>query len=492
MTAPSSILNVETEASAQERWPHNIEAEQILLGLLLIDNTNFDRVADFLSSHHFYDPLHGRIYGSMSRLIGKGHLADPTTLKVYFEHDEALKEIGGISYLNKLAAFGVPYMNAGEYGRVVHNLSVLRDLMRIGTDIYERASKIGVDEAPETHITLAEQALYEVAERGRYESGFQSFDKALALSLHMMESAFKRDGRISGVPTGFKDIDELLGGLQNSDLVILAGRPSMGKTALATNIAFNAAKNYREERLEDGSIQVAGGAVVGFFSLEMSAEQLATRLLAEQTGIASEKVRRGKIRHDDFTRLMDAAQILEDIPLYIDDTGGLTLATLAARARRLKRQANVGLLVIDYLQLLSGDARRHSSESRVQEITQITTGLKALAKELNIPILALSQLSRQVEAREDKRPQLADLRESGSIEQDADVVAFIFREEYYLSRRQPREGTPEHEKWQEEMAKITNIAEFIVGKQRHGPTGTIRLHFESSITRFSNLEKYDY
>jgi replicative DNA helicase len=323
-----------------------------------------------------------------------------------------------------------------------------------------------------------------LAERGKYEGGFRNFHEALKTAIDMAAAAYERDGGLSGVSTGLRDLDTKLGGLQPSDLVILAGRPSMGKTALATNIAFNVARAYRAEHHADGTVDVKDGAIVGFFSLEMSAEQLATRLLSEQSGVPSERVRRGRIDDNEWHHFVEASRELQSIPLYIDDTGGLTIATLAARARRLKRQRGLGLLVIDYLQLLAGDGR--FGENRVQEVTQITTGLKALAKELNVPILALSQLSRQVENRDDKRPQLSDLRESGSIEQDADVVMFVFREEYYVTRREPREGTAEHLEWQAEMEQVHGLAEVIIGKQRHGPTGTVKMQFQAEVTRFSD------
>ena len=470
--------------------PHNIEAEQALLGAILVNNEAFDRIAGFLEQHHFFEPLHGRIYDALATLITGGHLASPVTLKSFFERDETIVEVGGPQYLARLAGAATSIINAAEYGRTIYDLAVRRDLIRIGEEIYNTAFDAPIDLPPSAQILEAEQALYNLAERGKYEGGFVTFHESLKSAIDMAAAAYERDGGLSGISTGLRDLDQRLGGLQPSDLIILAGRPSMGKTALATNIAFNAAKAYRAEHHADGSVDVKDGAIVGFFSLEMSSEQLATRLLAEQAGIPSERIRRGRIDGNEFHHLVRASQELQSIPLYIDDSGGLTLATLAARARRLKRQRGVGLLVVDYLQLLSAPGRH--SDNRVQEVTQITTGLKALAKELNIPILALSQLSRQVEQREDKRPQLADLRESGSIEQDADVVMFVFREEYYLERSMPPGNTPEFLDWQGKMDNVHGLAEVIVGKQRHGPTGTVRLQFQADITRFGDLAPTDH
>ena len=467
--------------------PHNIDAEQALLGAILVNNESYDRVASFLEVSHFFDALHGRIYEAAAKLITQGHLASPVTLKNYFERDEALAEIGGPQYLARLAGAATTIINAEEYGRTIYDLAIRRELIQVSIDMHTRAYDAPVDDTPALQILDAEQSLYQLAERGKYEGGFQSFHESLNTAIEMAAEAFKRDGGLSGISTGLRDLDNRLGGLQRSDLLILAGRPSMGKTALATNIAFHAAKAYKAEHHADGTVTATDGAIVGFFSLEMSSEQLAKRLLAEQSGVPSERIRRGNIHEDEFHQLVDAARELQSIPLYIDDTGGLTIATLAARARRLKRQRGLGLLVVDYLQLLTGSGK--AGDNRVQEVTQITTGLKALAKELDVPILALSQLSRQVESRDDKRPQLSDLRESGSIEQDADVVMFVFREEYYTSRREPTEGTPEHLQWQEEMGRVHGLAECIIGKQRHGPTGTVKLQFQADVTRFSDLDQ---
>lgn len=467
--------------------PHNIEAEQALLGAILINNEASDRVSAFLQPHHFFEPLHSRIYEIAGKLIQAGKHASPITLKTFFDSEPPFGELTVAQYLGRLAANATTVINAEAYGRTIYDLSVRRDLIVIGEDVVNLAYDSPVDSPPEEQIEQAEQRLFDIAEKGKYGSGFMAFADATADAIEMASKAYEREGGLSGLSTGLADLDRMMGGLQNSDLLILAGRPSMGKTALATNIAFNIAKAYRTATTDGGIEECVDGAVVGFFSLEMSAEQLATRIMAEQAQIPSEKIRRGMINEDEFTRLVKAAQELQTLPLYIDHTGGISIAQLAARARRLKRQKGLGLLVVDYLQLLTGSARK-SSEGRVQEVSEITTGLKALAKELCVPIVALSQLSRQVENREDKRPQLADLRESGSIEQDADVVMFVFREEYYVSRREPSTTkVEEHQKWQDEMDQVTGLAEVVIGKQRHGPTGTVRLQFQSEITRFADL-----
>ena len=377
-----------------------------------------------------------------------------------------------------------------DYGRTVYDLAIRRELIRIGEDMVNVAFEARVDFAPREQIEDAEKRLYDLAEIGRYGGGFQKFETALTTAIDMAARAYQREGRLSGLATGLKDLDSKMGGLQSSDLIILAGRPGMGKTALATNIAYNVARAWQGEVQPDGHIKTVNGGIVAFFSLEMSAEQLATRIIAEQSEIPSSTIRRGGINERDFEKIKDVAIELQHLPFFIDESGGLTVAQLAARARRLKRQKGMDLLVIDYIQLLQGSSRR-SQENRVQEVTEITTNLKALAKELNVPIMALSQLSRQVENRDDKRPQLSDLRESGSIEQDADVVMFVYREEYYLTNKEPRPGTDEHQKWQIEMDAAHAKAEVIIGKQRHGPTGTVNLRFEGSVTRFENLAHDD-
>ncbi len=488
---PARAVQPERDDESYRSPPHNLEAEQALLGAILVNNEACDRVSSFLEPGHFFEAIHARIFEAASTLIRAGKLASPVTLKTYFERDETLKEIGGPVYLARLAAAATTIINAEEYGRTIYELAQRRKLISIGSDVVNNAFDTPVDTTSRDLIEQAEQSLYEIAETGKYGQGFQAFGRALTDAIDMAANAYQRDGGLSGIACGLKDLDDKMGGLQASDLIVLAGRPSMGKTALATNIAYHVAKNYRAEHQADGSVRVLDGGVVGFFSLEMSSEQLATRIIAEQAAIPSERIRRGKIAESEFHRIVEVSRELQSLPLYIDATGGLTIGQVAARARRLKRQRGLGLVIVDYLQLLGGSMRR-AQEGRVQEVSEITTGLKALAKELNVPIIALSQLSRQVENRDDKRPQLADLRESGSIEQDADVVAFIFREEYYLARKEPRPNTQEHFDWQEQMNRVTGIAEVIIGKQRHGPTGVVEVQFDASLTKFQNLVKPDY
>ena len=468
--------------------PHNIEAEQALLGAILVNNEAFYRVSDFLEHRHFFEPIHQRIFELAGGLIRAGKLATPVTLKTFLPTDFDVAGLSLNQYLARLAAEATTIINAEDYGRTVYDLSVRRDLILIGEDMVNTAYDAPVDATPATHIEEAERRLYEIAETGRFDSGFQRFATALTTAVDLAARAYQRDGSLSGIATGLTDLDAKMGGLQQSDLIILAGRPGMGKTALATNIAYNIAKSWRHETGADGREKTTNGGIVGFFSLEMSAEQLATRIIAEQTGIPSNKIRRGAIDEADFETIKDVSIDLQQLPFYVDETGGLSIGQLAARARRLKRQRGLDLLVIDYVQLLQGTSRR-ASENRVQEITEITTRLKALAKELNIPILALSQLSRQVESRDDKRPQLSDLRESGSIEQDADVVMFVFREEYYHQMRKPTESSRDKfAEWLAEGERVQGKAEVIIGKQRHGPTGTVELQFEAEVTRFGNLD----
>ncbi len=417
--------------------PHNIEAEQALLGAILVNNDAFYRASDFLVPEHFFEPIHQRVFELVGSLIRGGKIATPITLKT-FVNDLDLGEITPSQYLTRLAAEATTVINAGDYGRTIYDLAIRRQLIGVGEDLVNVAYDAPVEMAPREQIEDAERRLYELAEKGRYEGGFQKFDGALRLAIDMAASAYQRAGGLSGISTGLRDVDQRMGGLQRSDLLVLAGRPAMGKTSLATNIAFNIAKAWRAERQENGELKSVDGGIVGFFSLEMSADQLATRIVAEQSSISSYKIRQGRITESDFARLTDVAAQIEKLPLYIDQTGGISIAQLMARARRLKRQKGLDVLFIDYLQLLSGSSK--NNQNRVQELTEITTGLKALAKELNVPIVALSQLSRQVENRDDKRPQLSDLRESGSIEQDADVVMFVYREEYYLKAKEPRSG----------------------------------------------------
>ncbi len=471
--------------------PQNIEAEQALLGAILVNNEAFYRVSDFLNATHFFEPIHAKIYETASSLIRAGKVATPVTLKTFLPADF---DIGGMTapqYLARLAAEATTIINAEDYGRTIYDLAVRRDLITIGEEIVNEAYEAPIDSTPQEQIEEAEKRLYALAETGRYDGGFVRFNDALTEAVDMASRAFQRAGHLSGIATGMATLDEKMGGLQPSDLIVLAGRPGMGKTALATNIAYNIAAAYRGVTLPDGSTRAEDGGICAFFSLEMSAEQLATRILAEQTEIPSYKIRRGDISESEFGKLAAGAQMMQTVPLYIDDTGGISIAQLRARARRLKRQRGLDFMVVDYLQLLTGSSKR-ASEGRVQEITEITTGLKALAKELSVPIMALSQLSRQVESRDDKRPQLSDLRESGSIEQDADVVLFVFREEYYLKGKEPKEGTEEWFKWDSDLKAVQGTAEVIIGKQRHGPTGTVKLAFEAQYTRFSSLAREDF
>jgi replicative DNA helicase len=486
----SNVLKLAPDAPAPafRSAPHNIEAEQGLLGAVLVNNDAFYRVSDFLEPKHFFEPLHQTIYETAASLIRMGKIATPVTLKTFLP---AETDIGGMTvgqYLARLAAEATTIINAQDYGRTIYDLALRRDLIGIGEDMVNVAYEAPVDFAPRAQIEDAERRLYELAETGRYDGGFQRFAQALTVAVDMAAKAFQRDGKLSGIATGLRDLDTKMGGLQPSDLIIIAGRPGMGKTSLATNIAYNVARAYRGEIQADGTTKAVNGGVVGFFSCEMSAEQLATRIIAERTGISSSSIRRGGITEADFEKIRDYSIELQSLPFYVDETGGLSISQLTARARRLKRQKGLDLVVIDYIQLLQGSGKK-GNDNRVQEVTEITTSLKALAKELNVPVIALSQLSRQVENRDDKRPQLSDLRESGSIEQDADVVMFVYREEYYLANKEPRAGTPEYAKWQTDLELAHGKAEVIIGKQRHGPTGTVELHFEASLTRFGDLSQ---
>ncbi|MER2605382.1 MAG: replicative DNA helicase [Siculibacillus sp.] len=489
----SPIRRVEDAVPALARTaPHNAEAERQLLGAILVNNETYYRVSDFLEPAHFFLEPHRQIYERTGQMIRAGKVASPITLKTFFPAEIQIADMSPTQYLLRLASDATTIINAEDYGRTVQELAVRRNLIRIGEDMVNIAFDAPIDMPPRAQIEDAERRLFELAEAGRYDGGFVSFSDALRGSIEMAASAFQRAGKLSGISTGISTLDARLGGLQRSDLVILAGRPAMGKTSLATNIAFNIAAAYRAEEQADGVLKTMDGGIVGFFSLEMSSEQLATRIISEQTEIPSNRIRRGDITDQDFEKLVAASQMMQSIPLYVDQTGGISIAQLAARARRLKRQKGLDVLIVDYLQLLTGSSKK-GSENRVQEITEITTGLKALAKELNVPIVALSQLSRQVENREDKRPQLSDLRESGSIEQDADVVMFVYREEYYLKNQEPQEkGTDAWFKWEEKFNRMRGVAEVIVGKQRHGPTGSVELHFAGEVTRFSDLIRDDH
>ena len=479
--------------------PYNTDAEQALLGAILINNAAYLRVSEFLQPEHFGNAVHGRIFAAIGKLLGRGQIANPVTLKNLFDQDGALTEIGGAQYLARLAGAAVTIINAEDYGRAVHDLFLRRELITLGEDVVNDAFRQDLDDPAREQIERAEKKLFDLATAGEPEGGFRAFGNALTSAILNAEAAFKRNGKTVGVATGFVDLDRKLGGLHPSDLIVLAGRPSMGKTALATNIAFYAAKNYKPPSAPEIRKIAEDGAVVGFFSLEMSAEQLATRILAEESGVSSDRIRRGDVSHEDFDRFVQASQRLAAVKLFIDDTPALSVAALRTRARRLLRQQGLGLIVIDYLQLLRPSNQARSQDNRVQEISEITRGLKALAKELNVPVLALSQLSRAVEQREDKRPMLADLRESGSIEQDADVVMFIFREEYYLSRepsRRPDEAeskfSERYQEWRERLEKVHGLGEIIVAKQRHGPIGTVKLRFDAETTKFDNYMAPDH
>lgn len=474
-----------------QKLPRNVEAEAAFLGAILIDNRIIEDVSIKLTPEHFFEPLHGRIYEQILRLIDRNMLVTPVTLKPLFEADEAMKELGGPGYLVKLTADGAGLLGARDFAQQIYDLALLRELVSVGRTLVESALDTSEDVDPKGQIEAAESALYKVA-GGEGETGsMKSFLAASKEAIANVEKALNSGGHLSGVTTGLDGINGKCGGLHNSDLVILAGRPGMGKTSLATNIAFNAARRWVRDR-DDGIEEAKGaGAKVAFFSLEMSADQLATRILAEQSGISSEALRMGKISREDFRELSRASRELQELPLFIDDTPALTIAALRTRARRLQRRHGVGLIIVDYLQLLQGSSR--ANDNRVNEISEISRGLKTLAKELGVPVVALSQLSRAVEQREDKRPQLSDLRESGSIEQDADMVWFVFREDYYEQNKapDPSEETA-YAAWKEKMERIFGVAELIVAKQRHGSTGRVRMKFEAKITKFSDLADDGY
>ena len=467
--------------------PNNIDAEQALLGTLLINNEVFDSIYSIVQAEHFFDPVHERIFEVISQKVQKNALASPITIKPFFEGDEALKELGGAAYLVRLASSAISTFAAKEFAVLIRDMSLRRSLLNVANDISLKAKTISIDQNAEEQIVEAEQALYNLSNLGTEDSGFKSFVSATIEAIDIANKAYQREGSLSGLSTGLIDLDKKLGGLNPSDLIIIAGRPSMGKTALATNIAFNIAKYNLNHNKGVSLEKKEPSPVVGFFSLEMSSSQLASRILSEASKVPSDQIRRGEMTEDEFRRFVEAAQQLESCSLFIDDTAALPISTLTARARRLKRTYGLDVLIVDYLQLVRPAS---SKDNRVNEISEITQGLKAIAKELNIPVIALSQLSRQVESRDDKRPQLSDLRESGSIEQDADVVMFVFRAEYYKEREKPGEHDLEATlKWQDEMSQLHGKAELIIGKQRHGPIGSVDLSFESQFTRFGNLVK---
>jgi len=473
-------------AAPEPRLPRNIEAEAALLGALMIDNGIVEDVQMMLVPDHFYEPLHGRIYDAVLKLVGKNMVANPVTLKPLLEADPALKELGGPGYLAQLTGSGAAVIGARDFARQVYELALLRQLIGVGRELVEKALDTSESIDPKGQIEEAEMALYAVAEAGGDTGSLKTFAQATRLAVEMAEKALNSGGHVSGITTGLDGLNTRTGGLHPSDLIIVAGRPGMGKSSLATNIAYNAARRWVQDRMDGIDEAKSVGAPVAIFNLEMSADQLATRILAEQSGISSEALRMGRISHADFQNLVRASRDLADLPLYIDDTAGLTIAALRTRARRLKRRHGIGLIIVDYLQLLQGTGK--AGDNRVNEISEISRGLKTLAKELNVPVVALSQLSRAVESREDKRPQLSDLRESGSIEQDADMVWFLYREDYYEMSKEPRiEDEGAYAAWCEKMERIKGHSELIVAKQRHGATGKVRLYFDSRITKFSDL-----
>lgn len=458
--------------------PNNIEAEQSVIGSILVSNDIFDEVSPIIDHTKFHDPIHQKIFLAIENLISKGMLANPITLKNYFENDKSLVELEGHEYLVKITKFSTSFRQAIEYSKIIYDMYVRRELIKISETTIDNASNKNIDLPGEKIIEDSEKLLFDLAEKGSFSKSFIKFDAALNQTIEMATKAYKSDEGIVGVPTGLTDLDDRLGGLHNQDLVIIAGRPSMGKTALATNIAFHAAKNIQDRGLKSS---------VAFFSLEMSSEQLSTRILSEQSRIKSNDIRRGKISEEQFDKFIETSKNISELPLYIDETPAISIAALSNRARRIKRLFGCELVVVDYIQLMRATNLKNN-DGRVQEISEITQGLKALAKELNLPVLALSQLSRAVEQRDDKKPQLSDLRESGSIEQDADVVMFVYREAYYLERKEPRTATIEHAEWQVKMNEISILAEIMIGKQRHGPTGNIKVEFESMFTKFRDIQ----
>ena len=483
-------------AAEPQQLPRNVEAEAAMLGAMMIDNRLADDLVDKLEPGHFFEPVHGRIFAAIKTLRGNDMLVTPVTLRPMFDADEGMRELGGPAYLAGLTGSGAGLIGARQFAQQIYDLAMLRALVSVGRTLVDRAMDTSEEVNPRAQIELAEEELFKVAADGGSENTVKSFAQATTAAVKMAERALNSGGTLSGVTTGIDSINAKIGGMHHSDLMILAGRPGMGKTSLATNIAYNAAQRWMRDMADGIEPDRSLGAKVAFFSLEMSADQLAGRILAEQSGINSEVLRSGKISHQEFHKLAAAAASLESLPLFIDDSAGLSIGALHTRARRLQRKLNnqLGLIVVDYLQLLSGSAKS-SGDGRVQEISEISRGLKNIAKDLNVPVMALSQLSRAVESREDKRPLLSDLRESGSIEQDADMVMFVYREDYYLNMSQPEipnSSSPadvqdKHAKWSEHLSRVDGLAELIVAKQRHGSTGKVTLKFEPSITKFSDF-----
>ena len=469
------------QSKLNDKQPANLEAEQALLGSILVNNDIIDEVSTIVNSSIFYDPAHIKIYEVIESLNNKGMIANPITLKNFFEKDNMLNEVGGTEYLVKLTRFSGSAKQAIDYAKIIHEMYLRRELVLISDKLSaDTLNANSHDQNAENIIEGTEKSLFDLAERGSFSQSFLKFNEALDQTIEMATLAMKSDQGIVGVPTGLTDLDEKLGGLHKSDLVILAGRPGMGKTALATNIAYHAAQNIlgRQEK-----------SSIAFFSLEMSSEQLSTRILSEQARIKSDDIRRGKVTESEINRYIETSRNIYNLPLYIDETPAITIATLSNRARRIKRLFGLSLIVVDYIQLMRAPNSSNRSDNRVQEVSEITQGLKALAKELKVPVLALSQLSRAVESRDDKKPQLSDLRESGSIEQDADVVMFVYREAYYLENKQPKLGSIEHAEWQSKMNDVNGLADIILGKQRHGPTGTVKVEFEGIYTKFKDISR---
>ena len=470
--------NFKIVENSQKQMPCNIEAEQAVIGSILVSNEIYDEISPIVDAQKFFDPIHVKIFETIENLISKGLLANPITLKNHFENNEGLKELGGQEYLIKITKFSTSIKQAIDYAGIIQEMHVRRELIKISESVLDQASSAtDISTSGEEMIQNAEKSLFDLAERGHFNQSFMKFEKALKQTIEMAKSAYQNEEGIVGVPTGLTDLDNKLGGMHKQDLVIIAGRPSMGKTALATNIAFHAAKNIEKK---------GSKSTVAFFSLEMSSEQLSTRILSEQSRIRSNDIRRGKVSEKEFEKFIETSKNIFELPLYIDETPAITIAAISNRSRRIKRLFGLELIVVDYIQLMRSSGSKEYN--RVQEISEITQGLKALAKELDVPVLALSQLSRAVEQRDDKKPQLADLRESGSIEQDADVVMFVFRQSYYLERKEPTLGSIEHAEWRQKMDEISNLAEIMISKQRHGPTGNVRVEFEAMYTKFKDLE----
>ena len=471
-------IKLNISQTKEKKLPSNPDAEQSLIGSVLVNNDIIDEISNIVNSGKFFDPMHRKIYEVIENLNNKGMIANPITLKNFFENDKGLDEVGGVDYLVKLTRFSCSIKQAIDYAKIIHEMYVKRELIFIADNVSLEAKDEQVDKSGENIIEETEKSLFDLAERGNFSQTFLKFNQALDQTIQMATLAMKNEHGIVGVPTGLTDLDQKLGGLHKSDLIIIAGRPSMGKTALATNIAYYAAKNLHENNEKSS---------VAFFSLEMSSEQLSTRILSEQARISSSDIRRGKASEENLNRYIETSRNIYDLPLYIDETPAIAISTLSNRARRIKRLFGLSLIVVDYIQLMKTNTNR--LDGRVQEISEITQGLKALAKELNVPVLALSQLSRAVEQRDDKKPQLSDLRESGSIEQDADVVLFVYREQYYLEKKEPKQGSIEHAEWQSKMSDIHGLADIIVGKHRHGSTGVVHLEFEGMYTKFKDSKR---